>query len=179
MKKIAGEKWVPIKRAKGANGQRYAVSSHGRVASYQTTPEDGRLLKHSYTGGYPTLSFRVQGNQQTHFVHRLVAENFCDRKSASHRLVIHLDFKKDNNHYRNLKWVTREDQAKHDATNPAVIRARRNHSKLTASQVKKIKIDLKNPKKVATLKELALKYGVTDMQIHRIKTGQNWAHVKI
>ena len=27
-------------------------------------------------------------------------------------------------------------------------------------------------------KEIALKYGVSDMQIHRIKTGENWGHLK-
>jgi hypothetical protein len=179
MKKIAGERWEPLKGARGAQGQRYAVSTQGRIASYMTTPEEGYALKHSITGGYPTLSFRLKGKQKTHLVHRLVAEAFCKRPSAAHRVVIHLDFKKANNNYKNLKWVTRLEQATHDALNPSVIRAKRLHSKLTEAQVRKIKQELANPKKKASLKSLADKFGVTDMQIHRIKIGENWASVKI
>src|SRR6218665_383484 len=128
MKKIAGERWEPLKGARGAQGQRYAVSTHGRNASYTTTPQEGYALKHSITGGYPTLSFRLKGKQKTHLVHRLVAEAFCKKNSPTHRFVIHVDFKKDNNHFKNLKWVTRADQAVHDALNPVVIRAKRQHS---------------------------------------------------
>lgn len=179
MKKIAGERWEPLKAARGAQGQRYAVSTHGRIASYATQPKDGYPLKSSLTGGYPTLSFRVKGKQKTHLVHRLVAEAFCKRPSAAHRFVVHLDFKKANNHYKNLKWCTRLEQAIHDAKNPIVIRAKREHSKLTEAQVRKIKTELANPKKTPSLKLLAEKFGVTDMQIHRIKVGENWAHVKI
>jgi uncharacterized protein YjcR len=29
------------------------------------------------------------------------------------------------------------------------------------------------------LKMIAKQFGVSDMQIHRIKTGENWSHVKI
>jgi hypothetical protein len=179
MKKLPGEKWEPIKSARSANGQRYAVSNHGRMVSYMTRPEEGYLLQHAYTGGYPTISFRVQGNQKTHFVHRLVAAAFCPRKATSKRLVIHVDFKKENNHYKNLKWVTRAEQTEHDGFNPSVIRARREHSKLTSAEVKKIKTELTSGKKSVSLKALANKFGVTDMQIHRIKTGENWGHIKI
>jgi hypothetical protein len=179
MKKIPGEKWAPIKGAKSANGQRYAVSNHGRMVSYISKPEEGYLLQHAYTGGYPTISFRTQGTQKTHFVHRLVANSFCEKKSSLHRLVIHVDFKKANNHYKNLKWVTRAEQTKHDALNPSVIRARREHSKLSSAEVKKIKTELLNGKKTVSLKTLAKKFGVTDMQIHRIKTGENWGHITI
>jgi hypothetical protein len=179
MKKIPGEKWEAIKGARSANGQRYAVSTHGRMVSYLSKPQEGYLLQHAFTGGYPTISFRVQGNQKTHFVHRLVAATFCKKKSPSQRLVIHVDFKKANNHFKNLKWVTREEQTKHDAFNPSVIRARREHSKLTPAEVKRIKTELANPKKPVSLKTLANKFGVTDMQIHRIKTGENWGHIKI
>jgi len=30
-----------------------------------------------------------------------------------------------------------------------------------------------------TLKEIAGKFNVSDMQIHRIKTGENWRHIKV
>ena len=34
-------------------------------------------------------------------------------------------------------------------------------------------------KEKKTLKAIAKKFNVSDMQIHRIKTKENWAHVKI
>ena len=179
MKKIANERWETLKGARGAQGQRYAVSTQGRIASFMTKPIEGHALKHSITGGYPTLSFRLKGKQKTHLVHRLVAVAFCKKPSSAHRFVIHMDFKKANNHFKNLKWMTRAEQASHDALNPSVIRAKRLHSKLTEAQVRKIKTELANPKKAPSLKSLAEKYGVTDMQIHRIKIGENWASVKI
>ena len=48
--------------------------------------------------------------------------------------------------------------------------------KLDIRKVKGIKKLLKEKN---TLKFIAEKYGVSDMQIHRIKTKENWAHVKI
>ena len=51
--------------------------------------------------------------------------------------------------------------------------------KLTADKVKKIKLALFRSKKQPTLKMLAKQFKVSDMQIHRIKIGENWGHVKI
>ena len=51
--------------------------------------------------------------------------------------------------------------------------------KLTADKVKQIKVALFKSKKQPTLKALAKKFRVSDMQIHRIKTGENWSHVKV
>ena len=49
------------------------------------------------------------------------------------------------------------------------------NTKLTAAKVKQIKTSLAKGK---TLKELAVKFKVSDMQIYRIKTGENWGHIK-
>jgi transcriptional regulator with XRE-family HTH domain len=38
---------------------------------------------------------------------------------------------------------------------------------------------LANPKRKLTYKQLAEKYGVSEMAITRIKRGENWGHVKI
>jgi methylphosphotriester-DNA--protein-cysteine methyltransferase len=51
--------------------------------------------------------------------------------------------------------------------------------KLTAAKVKLIKTALFKSKKQPTLKALAKKFKVSDMQIHRIKTGENWGHIKV
>lgn len=173
-----GEKWEPIKGARGAQGQRYAISNLGRISSFIDKPADGKLLRTGTTSGYPSISFRQNGERRTHLVHRLVAEYFCKRPSGKHKFVIHLDHKKANNASKNLKWTTLEEQSAHAEKDPNVIRSKRERGKLTPDEVKKIKAELNNPKKNATLKALAKKFKVSDMQIHRIKIGENWAHIK-
>ena len=94
---------------------------------------------------------------------------------------IHVDHKKDNNKATNLKWVKHEEQIEHAKKDPNVL-VRMNPDegpKLTADKVKKIKLALFKSKKQPTLKALAKLFKVSDMQIHRIKTGENWAHVKV
>jgi hypothetical protein len=173
-----GERWETIVGARGAQGQRYAISTHGRISSYLIKPTEGRLLRTGTTSGYPSISFRQKGERRTHLVHRLVAQYFCKRPSVKHKFVIHHDHKKGNNIYKNLKWTTLAEQSAHAEKDPNVIRSKRERGKLSPEQVKKIKGELKNPKKTTTLKSLAKKFDVSDMQIHRIKIGENWAHIK-
>ena len=49
--------------------------------------------------------------------------------------------------------------------------------KLKASQVKKIKALLHNPDRNITIRQLAKKFGVSEMTMYRIKSGENWARV--
>ena len=73
----------------------------------------------------------------------------------------------------------------HQQGSPAVKRARKkmrenpgegNNTKLTVEKVKQIKHLLKENK---TLKSIAAKYKVSDMQVYRIKIGENWKMVTI
>jgi hypothetical protein len=178
LEKKPGERFSLIKGARGSQGQRYALSNYGRMISFVDKVEDGKVLKAPLTGGYPTINFPYRNTHKTFLVHRLVAEHFCKRPSKAHQFVIHLDHKKDNNFYKNLKWVTREEKIRHVETNPNVIRTKGLRRKLTEAQVLKIREMLNNPKKKITLKVLAQRYGVSDMQIHRIKTGENWGFLK-
>jgi hypothetical protein len=50
--------------------------------------------------------------------------------------------------------------------------------KLTASQVKKIKDVLSSKSRKLTIRQLAEKYGVSEMTMYRIKSGENWARIK-
>ena len=49
--------------------------------------------------------------------------------------------------------------------------------KLNASEVKKIKSILANRKRNVTIKQLAKNYGVSEMTMYRIKSGENWARI--
>jgi DNA-binding Xre family transcriptional regulator len=50
---------------------------------------------------------------------------------------------------------------------------------LNEDQVIELKKTLLDPNRKIRLKVLAKQYGVSEMQLHRIKTGQNWGHIKV
>lgn len=117
-----------------------------------------------------------------HFlVHRAVAELFLE-KSENDEVVIHKDFNKENNHVNNLAWASKEEAYSRYADNPyykenpkGEKRRKSGNAKLTTENVLYIKEKLNDGK---TLRELAKYFKVSDMQIHRIKTGENWSSVK-
>jgi predicted DNA binding protein len=49
--------------------------------------------------------------------------------------------------------------------------------KLTSTQVKQIKTILSNQKRKITISQLAEKFGVSEMTMYRIKSGENWGRV--
>ncbi|MFT3935001.1 MAG: HNH endonuclease [Chitinophagaceae bacterium] len=126
-------------------------------------------------------------NRTMHYhslIHRLVAEHFCKAKSPKHTVVGHVDYDKMNNKAANLKWMTPEENYKHQQSSPFVIAEKRDRvtiykdsprgAKLTVDKVKELKKLLKEGKKV---KSLVKKFKITDTQILRIKRGENWAGV--
>ena len=171
LKFAATEKIALLPVRKTPLGHRYAVTNHGRVISYTTNPKEGIFLKQGKIGKYcGTCVART-----TYLVHRLIAKGFLNKPKSNQTNVIHLDYDNQNNHYKNLKWVSREEQEDHIRKNP--LAKNRGNQKLTLERVKLIKEKLTDGK--TSLKALAKKYKVSDMQIHRIKTGENWGHVKI
>ncbi len=181
VKFLANEKWKELDLKKGTTTKRYAVSDKGRIISFKEKMDDGYILKPRLTQGYPSITIGREETRQNYYIHRLVAEYFCRQGSAKNAFVIHLDHKKHNNKASNLKWVKHEEQIEHAKKDPNVL-VRMNPDegpKLTADKVKKIKLALFKSKKQPTLKALAKLFKVSDMQIHRIKTGENWSHVKV
>lgn len=180
LKYLAGEKWLDIPMKRKKLQKKYAISNKGRVASYTDNVKTGTILKTRLTQGYPSITLKNQGKNLNYYIHRLVAQLFIPKKSPKQTFVIHKDHKKENNNYKNLKWVTWDDQIEHAKKDPAVINRQRPTEglKLNAEKVKRIKKKLaqKNP---PTLKKLAQQFKVSDMQIYRIKSGENWSHIKI
>jgi HNH endonuclease len=187
IKKIEGEKWKTLAFHKAATGKFYAISNNGRLSCFTKKPLDGTLVKGSLQEGYSIWRFKKRNRNGSivHMgilLHRLVAEYFSPHPHKGKTVVIHHDHKKTNNHYSNLAWATIAEASVHAQASPRVKKARRlarekggaPNSKLTEGKVKAIKTLLGNGK---TLKELAVKFGVSDMQIYRIKTGENWGHL--
>lgn len=188
MRKIENEKWKTLLFHKAANGKSYAISNYGRLVCYTEKVTDGTLVKGSLQEGYPIWRFRKKLKDGTvqyfgFLLHRLVAENFLPKAKRGETLVIHNNHKKTDNHFSNLSWATIAETSAHAQTSPRVIKAKKiaresgngGNTKLTIEKVIKIKKLLKQGK---TLKEIAMKYNVSDMQIYRIKIGENWGYIK-
>lgn len=122
-----------------------------------------------------------------HFlIHRLVATYFLPEPKPEETVVGHLDFDKLNNRANNLKWMTPEENRKHQEKSPHVIaekkwrkhtrKPRQSGHKLTSTQVMHIKMQLKRERPA---KQIAKQFDISEMQVWRIKSGENWGHVKI
>lgn len=188
MKIIAGEKWKVLTFHKSAYGKLYAISNHGRLVCFTKKPMDGTLLKGGLQEGYAIWRYKQKNKKGIYkhigiLLHRLVAQQFLPPPQKGENLVIHFNHKKTDNHYTNLAWATIAEASSHAQGSPRVKKARKlakeggnsGNTKLTIENVKEIKNLLV---KGITLKELAAKFMVSDMQIYRIKTGENWSSVK-
>lgn len=162
----------------------YAVSSKGRIASYKNKiNKDGKLLHGSMTTGYRTLNLHRPNNKGTLYIHREIAKLFLKKNSSKHQYVIHLNHNKLDNDLKNLRWATLEKMIGHQQNSPAKIAYKEKQAnrtiglKLKANQVKKIKTILSDKDRNITIRQLAGKYGVSEMTMYRIKSGENWAKV--
>jgi hypothetical protein len=185
IKKAPKEVWKPLTFPGWKQLRyRYAVSSHGRIASYKKEILEGKLLNGSLTTGYRTLNLHRPGNKGTLYIHREMAKIFLKKPSLKHKYVIHNNHNKLDNNIKNLRWATLELMIAHQQKSPAKIAYKKVQAnrtvglKLNAGQVKKIKEILNDKNRSITIKRLAKKYKVSEMTIYRIKSGENWGRIK-
>lgn len=172
------EKWKEIDFQTNLPHAKYEVSTNGRVKSFAIDKENGRIIRGGNVGGYKSITVKFGGDIVRQFyVHRLVAETFIEKKSQDQYYVIHLDYNKQNNHISNLEWATEEELVEHNNRNPEVIKSRTTGYKLTEPDVRIIKKLLRSEK--TRLSIIAKRFGITHTQLNRIRSGENWGHVKI
>lgn len=187
IKSLKNEEWKELKMPKGALRYRYAISNHGRIASFTDKIVDGKVLSGTSIGGYPTLNVKPFGENKTYYIHKLVAELFIKKGGPKQKFVIHKDHKKENNAARNLKWATKEEMEEHQQSSPLVLKAREERMnrpvykghKLTVGVVKQIKKKIFAKSRTMSMKQIADHYDISEMQLYRIKSGENWAHVEV
>jgi len=175
---------------------RYAISNYGRLVSFTEEMNEGRIINGSLQDGYRIWKYviRDKKNRKKYkhkFYYRLVAEYFIPKTSDDQIYVLHLDRNRANDHISNLKWATKEEMIAHSKKSPFVIEAKKKQlagvhanrvhkgNKLTSTEVMLIKKILLNPNRKTRLKILAKRFGVSEMTLHRIRTGENWGHIKI
>lgn len=172
------ERWKEIDFETDLPHDKYEVSHTGRVKSYAIDKENGRILKGGNVNGYLCITVKF-GEKMTrqYYVHRLVAETFLNKDNSDQHYVIHLDFHKHNNSIYNLKWATEKELVAHNNKNPEVLRRRTTGYKLSESDVRVIKRLLQSHK--TRLSMIAKRFGITHTQLNRIRSGENWGHVKV
>ncbi len=177
LKKLTDEIWKTIPFA----DKKYEVSNYGRIKSYCYDKEKGRIVKPGIIKGFQNVSFLSNGKKKSFLVHKITAELFVGKTADNQDTVIHLDWNKGNNHCSNLKWVTKDEAYKRMFDR--LHERRRNckekiitYSKLTEDDVVMIKSMLQRG---ITQNVIAKLFCVSEMQITRIKRGENWAHVTV
>jgi hypothetical protein len=167
---------------------KYAISNYGRLISYTDDKRQGRVLNGCRVEGYKIFRYRIRIDGVVHrraiLFHRMVAENFLVKPSEENIFVIHLDFDKLNNVAENLRFATKEEQIEHIQHSPFVIENKkklmtRNGQKLTITKAMVLKKRILDPNRKTRLKIIAREFGVSEMALQRMKTGENWSRIKV
>ena len=160
----------------------YQISSFGRVKSLdrkivygggkgQYHTKKSQFLKPTLSGGYETVSL----SGKTFTVHSLVAKHFV--KGYQEGFVVnHIDYNKTNNFYKNLEWITQEDNIKHNKT---TLRGNfgeaQKDAKLDSDKVLAIRKLIED--KTLSQNKIAKLFSVSPTTISDIKKGKKWNHV--
>lgn len=150
-----------------------------------------RVLRDAEIQKRKTLNTHINNERAINIgflVHKMVAKLFLDLpQNDSQIFIIHKDFDKKNNTVSNLEYADQQTLTERSLSHPKNIAyhfkkdfedkaLRVKNAKLTVNQVLYIK---KRLKRGISAKKLAQKYGISEMQIYRIKTGENWNHVQL
>lgn len=175
------EIWVDVKGYKGL----YQVSNYSEIKrlgySYYS-PFSGqiivpqKIITGAYKDGYQQVALFKDGIRELVFIHRLVATAFIPNPDDK-PFVNHKDSNRNNNKINNLEWVTAKENSIHAHESGTFIMPRGEEScntRLTNEDVKYIKDNPDNLKQ----KELALKFGISQGGVSKIKANKNWKYHK-
>ncbi|TNJ45437.1 HNH endonuclease [Tamlana fucoidanivorans] len=172
------EKWKDIQFDDGiATNEKFKISNYGRILNCKG--DQPFLVKESFINGYQNLPLKqkLNGKSTSRYVHKLVAQHFLEQNDGVY--VVHLNYDKTDNKVSNLKWATKREKEVHQFSNPEYKNTprKRTYSKLTETKVKLIKRKINDPNRRTRLKMIARQFGISEMQLYRIKTGENWGSV--
>ena len=162
-----GEMWMDIQTHPD-----YAVSSLGRVKSRKRGAE--RILRGGTSAsGYCTVNLYRKDGMETHLVHHLVACHFHSRSYKNGLIITHLNGNQKDNRAENLSWRSHAENMLDKREHGTMYWGEANSfSKLKEHQVYEIK------RSKSTTRELALRFGVDWLTVHRVRTGESWKHLE-
>lgn len=176
------ERWKLITIENFENNGEYWISSYGRLKRTQTDSNEEHIITERYNIGYPIFEYRDTNNKRRYkLCHRLVGFHFLKKDRDDQVWVMHLNYKRRDNHVDNLKWVSKTELMNHQRKNPKFMATQGvvTASKLTVTEVIRIKKKIFNPKRKTRMKIIAREFGISTMQLYRIKRGENWGHVVV
>ena len=172
--------------------KKYAVSNQGRIISYTDDFLNCREIKCAIAEGFKVFRYQTRENgkrkDKNFLVYKLVAQYFIPNDNPERTMVMHLDYSRDNDRVENLKWATKREQIDFQSKNPNVIankariiefNKKADGRKLTSTQVIRIKKMLQRPDNKTRLVMIAKQFNITTQQLYRIRTGENWGHIKV
>lgn len=175
LRNVNDEEWKPITKTDNM----YEVSNYGRVKSFFYNKVDGRIIQPGVIRGFLVVNLKIDEKTKTHYVHKLVAEEFVSKPKKDDSVVIHLDWDKTNNQAKNLEWTSRD--ASYKRIHSRLLDDRRakgkaiTKSKLTAEDVTILKTMIKRGVRQNVIAKL---FCISEMQVSRIKRNQNWSEIE-
>jgi hypothetical protein len=181
MKDFRNEKWKLFEKENyDSNRVKIYVSNYGRVKK-EIQEDEFKLLKLSKINNFETFSYpKITKKVSNFYVHKAVGLLFLPKKE-DYKFVIHKNHDLTDNYFLNLKWVTQKELTIHQMSNPKR-KAKlgiKPGAKLTEGAVKIIKKKLLDPNRKTRLRIIASQFGITTMQLSRIKSGENWGEIKV
>ena len=110
------EIWKPIDGYEGL----YEVSNLGRVRSLEFRNGSGTYSRVSVMTptdnghGYKIVGLSLKNKRRNHYVHRLVANAFCDNPDEG-EVVDHIDHDRSNNSADNLRWISQRENVRYSS----------------------------------------------------------------
>lgn len=177
------ERWKPIEGYEGI----YEISDYGRIRSldriiecrcdfgiYHSRRKGTYLRFGTNQSGYYNCRLYKDTFGKTQLVSRLVAQTFIPNPN-NYPEVNHKDGNKKNNYYKNLEWMTHNENYQHGLDTGLINNVGENASKAILSDEDVIKI-LQSQK---SARELSKKFKVNKSVIYQIKNKVTWKHIKI
>lgn len=173
LRKIDDEVWKDVPDSEG----KYQVSNYGRVRSFAYSKEHPRVMKQCIINNFSAVSLKIKQKSVTIYTHKLVASVWLSKSSENQIHVLHLDYNVRNNHANNLRYASHEEVVEHQRERERDPNRKKqiNNSKLTEKDVALLKSMIERGVPNVTIAKL---FRISDMQVVRIKRGENWGHVK-
>lgn len=165
---LLGEKWKDVKGYEGL----YAVSNLGRVWTAKRLRTKGGIMSLSAHGKLTNVKLRTPGVLDYRGLHRLVLEAFV-RPCPEGMEGCHWNGNGHDNRLENLRWDTKKANAEDDRRN-GVKRRKGGPPLLTHDDVRAIRAE---PRGRGVTIMLARCFGVTQVNIQKIRAGICWASV--
>ena len=130
--------------------------------------------------GYKTIALTKDGRSKTFFLHRIMLLIWQPNENSYDLEVNHIDGIKANCRLDNLEWLTHHQNMLHARTIPGTWKTHRGESigsaKVTDEEVREIRQIWDNRK--MSQREIARRYGVTQVAVHHIVARKSWKHIE-